>query len=75
MAMVVERETANRTNGTVVVMFDSGRVTMIESVPFKEFQCCRQEPGRLCLCGREFTFAEKPVRLKWFDDEAFVYGY
>ncbi len=76
MNMVLEREAIEGVElGTVVVVFASGDVKMIESVPFHEFEVCEREGNCLKIGNQEITFADETVRVKWFDDEAFVYGY
>lgn len=78
MAMVLEREAVEAVDmGTLVIVFASGDVQMIESVPFQQFKECKCESHShsLQIGKRQLTFADEAVRIKWFDDEAFVYGY
>lgn len=80
MKMVIEREVveeqvAAEEMGTVVVVFASGDVKMIESIPFHEFQECEQESHSLKIGDQEITFDDEAVRVKWFDEEAMEYGY
>ncbi|MGD8188896.1 hypothetical protein ACQCN2_02735 [Brevibacillus ginsengisoli] len=76
MAMVLEREAVEAVDmGTLVIVFASGDVQMIESVPFHEFKKCESRGHFLKVGKRLMTLADKAVRIKWFDDEAFVYGY
>lgn len=72
---VVEEQVAAEEMGTVVVVFASGNVKMIESIPFCEFQECEQERHSLKLGDQEITFDDAAVRVKWFDEEAMEYGY
>jgi|GEM_PF-6147403 len=77
MQMVAERKLmGERVNtGILVVMLANGRLHIIESVPFSEYQQCKQEDRTLMLGERMYELNEPVVRLKWYDEEALVYGY
>lgn len=76
MKMVLEREEVEALDmGTLVIVFASGDMRMIESVPFQDFKECESCAHSLKIGQQEITFADEAVRLKWLDEEAFEYGY